>query len=65
MGGGVARYFKGKLPHYDPDMLASTYLKAEVSFNRIHFIPSYSPRGLNMKVKKMPTYNYKHKCLVL
>ena len=44
MGGGVARYFKGKLPHYDPDMLASTYLKAEVSFNRIHFIPSYSPR---------------------
>jgi len=37
MGGGVVRYFNGKLPHYDPDLLASTYLKAEVSFTRISY----------------------------
>ena len=39
MGDGVARCSNVELPHYDPDMLASTYLKAEVSFTRIiHFI---------------------------
>ena len=37
MGDGVARCSNGELPHYDPDMLASTYLKAEVCFIFILF----------------------------
>ena len=57
MGDGVARCSNGELPHYDPDMLASTYLKSEVYFIRIrHFKPSYGPSLPNMKVKKISTY---------
>ena len=37
MGDDVARCSNGELPHCDPDMLASTYLKAEVCFTRISY----------------------------
>ena len=41
----------GELLHFDPDMLASNYLKAEVGLTRIrHFIPSYGPSWPDMKV---------------
>ena len=51
MGDGVASGSNGELLHYDPDMLASTYLKAEVGLTKIrHFIPSYGPSWPNMKV---------------